>query len=496
MAFTRSSGILLHPTSLPGPYGIGDLGPQAYAWLDFLAETRCTLWQVLPLGPTGYGDSPYQCFSAFAGNTYLISLDTLLADGLLHAVDLKHLPQFPAQRVDFGSLIPWKLAVLDRAFQRFSAHSTKKLRAEFDAFQSSQAAWLDDFALFMALKEVHQGAAWTTWKPPLRDRQPQALEAVRQKHAAAIQRQAFFQFLFFRQWEALHAHARKRGIQIIGDIPIFVAHDSADVWANRQLFFLDEKGRPTVVAGVPPDYFSRNGQRWGNPLYRWDVHQADGYSWWMKRIRAVLAQVDIVRIDHFRGFCAYWEVPGRARTARKGHWAPAPGMDFFRAVQSALGDLPIIAEDLGVITPDVVELREAFGLPGMKILQFGFGSSPKDPFLPHNYPVHCVVYTGTHDNDTARGWYERVLDREKDFCRRYLARDGHDISWDMIRAVWNSVAAFALAPMQDFLSLDNKARMNYPGNPSGNWTWRMLDGVLDEMLRTRIQELNYLYDRG
>ncbi len=496
MAFTRSSGILLHPSSLPGPYGIGDLGPQAHAWLDFLAETHCSLWQVLPLGPTGYGDSPYQCFSAFAGNPYLISLDALLKDGLLTAADLEDQPDFPDGLVDFGSLIPWKLQALDRAYRRFSARPFKKLRAEFDAFQSSQSNWLEDFALFMAIKEAHQGAAWTTWKPPLRDRQPHALETARLQHADAIQRQAFRQFLFFRQWDALHAYARKRGIQIIGDIPIFVAHDSADVWANRQLFFLDDNGRPSVVAGVPPDYFSRSGQRWGNPLYRWDVHQADGYRWWLERIRAVLAQVDIVRIDHFRGFCAYWEVPGRARTARKGRWAPAPGMDFFRAVQSALGDLPIIAEDLGVITPDVVELREAFHLPGMKILQFGFGGGPQDPFLPHNYPVHCVVYTGTHDNDTALGWYQRVADKEKDFCRRYLARDGHDISWDMIRAVWGSVAAFALAPMQDFLSLDNRARMNYPGTPSGNWTWRMPDGALDEMLRARIQELNYLYLRG
>jgi 4-alpha-glucanotransferase len=495
MAFTRSSGILLHPTSLPGAYGIGDLGPQAYAWLDFLAQARCSLWQVLPLGPTGYGDSPYQCFSAFAGNPYLISPEALMKDGLLKPADLDDLPDFPAGRVDFGCLIPWKLALLDRAYQRFTARPFKKLRAAFEAFQASQAAWLDDFALFMALKEAHQGAAWVTWKPALRDRLPHALEAARQQHLTAIQRQAFRQFLFFRQWDGLHAYARKRGIQIIGDIPIFVAHDSADVWANRELFFLDQKGRPEVVAGVPPDYFSRSGQRWGNPLYRWEVHQADGYRWWLERIRGVLTQVDIVRIDHFRGFCAYWEVPGRARTARKGRWVPAPGMDFFRAIQAALGDLPIIAEDLGVITPDVVALRETFGLPGMKILQFGFGGGPQDPFLPHNYPMHCVVYTGTHDNDTARGWYERVPDGDKDFCRRYLARDGHDISWDMIRAVWSSVAAYALAPMQDFLGLDNRARMNYPGDPSGNWTWRMPDGALNEMLSVRVRELNELYDR-
>jgi 4-alpha-glucanotransferase len=495
MQFRRSSGILLHPTSLPGPYGIGEIGPRAQAWVDFLAETGCGLWQVLPLGPTGYGDSPYQCFSAFAGNPYLISLEALVKEGLLRAADFEDMPKFPAERVDFGSLIPWKQKMLDLAHHRFSHSRRAKLRQDFEAFSEEQAAWLGDFALFMALKEAHQGASWITWKSPLRDRRPEALAAARRQYDLAIQKHAFRQFIFFRQWDALHQYARKRHIQIIGDIPIFVAHDSADVWAHPELFYLDEKGRPTVVAGVPPDYFSRNGQRWGNPLYRWDRHQASGYAWWLERIRAVLRQVDIVRMDHFRGFCAYWEVPGRAKTARKGRWVPAPGMDFFRKVQANLGDLPVIAEDLGVITPDVVELRETFGLPGMKILQFGFGGGPKDPFLPHNYPVHCVVYTGTHDNDTARGWYERVPAHEADFYRRYLARDGHDVSWDMIRAAWASVAVFALAPMQDFLSLGNEARMNYPGNPSGNWTWRFTEGALDEMLRVRIQELNYLYDR-
>jgi len=338
-----------------------------------------------------------------------------------------------------------------------------------------------------------------TWKAPLRDRQPEALAAARSQHAEAVERHAFRQFVFFRQWDAVHQAARKRKIQIIGDIPIFVAHDSADVWAHPELFFLDPKGRPTVVAGVPPDYYSASGQLWGNPLYRWDVHQASGYAWWLERIRAVLRQVDIVRIDHFRGFCAYWEVPGRAKTARYGHWVPAPGMDFFRTIQSSLGDLPIIAEDLGVITPDVNELRDTFGLPGMKVLLFGFGvdygGGPDGPFLPHNYPVHSVAYTGTHDNDTVRGWYERVAESEADFYRRYLARDGHDVSWDLIRAVWSSVAVFALAPLQDLLSLGNEARMNYPGNPSGNWTWRVREEALDVMLRGRLQDLNYLYYR-
>jgi len=301
--------------------------------------------------------------------------------------------------------------------------------------------------------------------------------------------------LFFRQWAEVHEHARQEGIRIIGDIPIFVAHDSADVWANPGLFYLDKAGQPTIVAGVPPDYFSPTGQLWGNPLYRWDVHKANGYEWWLRRIRSVLEMVDIVRIDHFRGFAAYWEVPGDAPTAQTGRWVPGPGKHFFEAVRSALGDLPIIAEDLGVVTPDVSDLRDSMGLPGMKIVQFAFSGDPADPFLPHNYSEHCVVYTGTHDNDTARGWYERINDVEKDFYRRYLARDGHDVSWDMIRAAWSSVAVLALAPIQDFLSLGNEARMNYPGNPSGNWQWRMPAETISELLRNRIKETNYIYRR-
>jgi 4-alpha-glucanotransferase len=499
MHYRRSSGILLHPTSLPGPHGIGDIGPRAHAWLDFLAEAGCSLWQVLPLGPTGYGDSPYQCFSAFAGNPYLISLEALVAEGLLQQADLADLPDFPADRVDYGRLIPWKQRMLDLAYRRFIRSKRRRLHQDFAAFRQEQSAWLEDFALFMALKEAHGGAAWKSWDAPLRDRQRQALAEARGLHAEAVERHAFRQFIFFRQWDALHKHARKRKIQIIGDIPIFVAHDSADVWAHPELFFLDARGRPTVVAGVPPDYYSSTGQLWGNPLYRWEVHQATGFAWWLERIRAVLRQVDIVRIDHFRGFCAYWEVPGRARTARNGRWVPAPGKEFFQAIQSSLGDLPIIAEDLGVITPDVDELRETFGLPGMKVLLFGFGvgygGGPDGPFLPHNYPVHCVAYTGTHDNDTVRGWYERVSPEEADFYRRYMARDGHDVSWDFIRAVWGSVAVLALAPMQDLLSLGNEARMNYPGNPSGNWTWRLPQGALNGMLQARLREMNYLYYR-
>lgn len=495
MKFERSSGILLHPSSLPGSFGIGDIGPQAQRWLDFLAEVGCRLWQVLPLGPTGYGDSPYQCFSAFAGNPYLVSPEALLASGLLHSNDLVNPPLFSGDRVDYGAIIPWKLGLLDRAFNHFQHTAPSELTGEFETFQSQASSWLADFALFMAIKEAHGGKPWTTWEPHLRDREAQAIADFRAGHSVAIQRQVFRQFVFFKQWNQLRQKADKLGIKIIGDIPIFVAHDSADVWANRDLFYLDEIGNPTVVAGVPPDYFSPTGQLWGNPLYRWDIHTRHGYAWWLDRLQSVLSLVDFVRLDHFRGFAGYWEVPGGAPTAEKGRWVKAPGVDFFKRVREALGDLPIIAEDLGVITPDVEALRTSLGLPGMKILQFAFGGGPKDLFLPHNYPQKCVVYTGTHDNDTARGWYERVPEGERDFYQRYLARDGSDVAWDMIRACWASVAVFALAPLQDFLNLGNEARMNYPGNPSGNWTWRMSADSLDEDLTRRIKELNNLYDR-
>jgi len=495
MKFERLSGILLHPTSLPGPYGIGDIGPEAFKWLEFLDAAGCGLWQVLPLGPTGYGDSPYQCFSAFAGNPYLISPDSLMEDGLLTADDLANRPLLPADHVDFGKVIVWKLSLLDRAFNRFQQGISANLRAEYDAFCAAQADWLDDFALFMALKEVHGGASWVNWEAPLRDRKATALRQALQKHRLDVQRQIFRQFIFFRQWQALRSRAQALGIQIIGDIPIFVAHDSADVWVQRELFYLDAEGNPTVVAGVPPDYFSPTGQLWGNPLYRWDVHRASGYAWWLARIRSVLALVDIIRLDHFRGFAAYWEVPAGNPTAEIGRWVRGPGKDLFETVRAALGELPIIAEDLGVITPDVVELRDGLGLPGMKIFQFAFANDASDPFLPHNYPRHCVVYTGTHDNDTAWGWYQRVDEKEKDFFRRYVARDGRDVAWDMIRAVWSSVATFALAPMQDVLGLDNTARMNYPGNPSGNWSWRMSANALDDALCARLKEFNTLYLR-
>jgi 4-alpha-glucanotransferase len=495
MKFKRASGILLHPTSLPGHYGIGDIGPAAWRWIAFLSSARCGYWQVLPLGPTGYGDSPYQAFSAFAGNPYLISPDHLLEEGILLPEDIANRPEFPNDRVDYGPVIQWKLALLDTAYRRFREGTFQALKAELAHFQASQAAWLEDFALFMALKEAHGGAPWPTWETALRDRDPDALMEARKRYAEAVESQIFRQFIFFRQWNALRDYAHSQGVQIIGDIPIFVAHDSADVWSHPELFYLDEQGNPTVVAGVPPDYFSPTGQLWGNPLYRWDVHAGQEYSWWIDRFRSVLEMVDVVRLDHFRGFAGYYEVPGGAKTAEHGRWVAGPGKPFFEAIRKALGELPIIAEDLGVITPDVVELREYFDLPGMKIFQFAFDSGPDDPFLPHKYSQNMVVYTGTHDNDTARGWYERVSEADRDFYRRYMNRDGSDVAWDMIRGAWMSVADLALAPMQDFLNLGNEARMNYPGRLGGNWTWRMPDGAASSQLADRIRELNYLYQR-
>ena len=495
MKFKRASGILLHPTCLPGPYGIGDLGQAAIQWIDWLADTGCKLWQVLPLGPTGYGDSPYQCFSAFAGNPYLISPDTLMQEDLLHPNDLVEQLHFAPGQVDFGVLIPWKLNLLERAFKRFLTGQSASLKQDFDVFCKENSAWLDDYALFMAIKESQGGGSWEGWPEPLRRREAGALANARSTLANAILRFSFYQFIFFRQWKTIHDHASQKGVEIIGDIPIFVASDSADVWSHQDLFFLDGDLKPTVVAGVPPDYFSPTGQLWGNPLYRWEAHKASGYKWWLERLRAILRTVDIVRIDHFRGFAGYWEIPAGNPTAEHGRWVPGPGADFFKEVQASLGDdLPIIAEDLGVITQDVVALRDGFSLPGMKILQFAF-SGPDNPFLPHSYPQNCVVYTGTHDNDTARGWYAQAPEPEKDFARRYFRIDGSNFTWDMIRAAWSSTGVFALAPLQDFLDLGSEARFNYPSRLGGNWEWRLTTDGLTDDLREKIRELNWLYKR-
>lgn len=496
MTFTRSSGILLHPTSLPGPYGIGDLGPQAYCFVDWLSSAGCKLWQTLPLGPTGYGDSPYQCFSAFAGNPYLISPEELLKDGLLHESDLEPLKDLPGSHVDFGPMIPKKLDVLQKVFARFQS-DPGPLREPFDFFCAENAFWLDDFSLFMAIKDAYGGGAWNGWPEELRNRVNAPIVKARKDLAESISRYSFYQFLFFRQWNNLHSYTKEKGIQIIGDIPIFVAYDSADVWANPELFFLDETGNPTVVAGVPPDSFSATGQLWGNPLYDWEKHQKENYAWWLSRVRASLTLMDIIRFDHFRGFAGYYEIRAGEPTAENGRWVSAPGKDFFHAVDKfmkeelGLSELPIIAEDLGLITPDVIKLLKEFDFPGMKILQFGF-SGPDNPFLPHNYVPNAVAYTGTHDNETSMSWYHTATDHEKDFANHYLGVDGHDFAWDLIRAIWKSVAVFSIAPMQDVLNLGGEARMNFPSRLGGNWSWRMDEDDMREDLAAGLRDLNWL----
>ena len=490
------SGILLHPTSLPGRYGVGSMNQAAYDWVDFLRRTRQSLWQVLPLGPTGYGDSPYQSFSSFAGNPYLISLEDLARDGLLDHSVLDHAPDFPEKRVDFGAIYNWKRPVLRQAAERFSERATPEQQAEFNLFCRENADWLEDFALFMALKDAHDGAPWTQWEMPLRSRQPAALAQAVAQHTAAIHAHKFNQWLFYRQWLQLKAYANQHEIQIIGDIPIFVALDSADTWTNPGEFFLDDEYQPTVVAGVPPDYFAATGQLWGNPLYRWDVMRKNGYAWWLRRIRAVLRLYDLVRVDHFRGFAGYWEVPASEKTAENGQWVKGPGADFFEVVQRELGDLPIIAEDLGEITPDVIDLRDRFNLPGMKVLQFAFSTDASDKFLPHNYTSNFIVYSGTHDNDTTRGWYEKSsTPEERDYFRRYLRTDGSDPAWSMIDVAFRSVAVIAIVPLQDALNLDTRARMNLPGTSSGNWTWRFRAVQLTAHIEWRLQEATTIYGR-
>ncbi len=496
MQVERQSGVLLHPTSLPGRYGIGSLNRAAYEWVDFLAATRQSLWQVLPLGPTGYGDSPYQSFSSFAGNPYLISLEELADDGLLNAAELANAPDFPADRVDFGAIYTWKLGVLARVAANFASHSPADLREAFDRFCVDQADWLDDFALFMALKDAHNGASWNQWEMPLRGRDPKAIAKAALDHAEAIHRHRFNQWLFFNQWTRLKAYANEQGIQVVGDIPIFVAMDSSDAWTNPDEFFLDDEYHPTVVAGVPPDYFAETGQLWGNPLYRWDAMAKNGYAWWLRRIRAALRVYDMVRIDHFRGFAGYWEVPAGEKTAVNGRWVKGPGAPFFEVVKRELGDLPIIAEDLGEITPDVIALRDGFDLPGMKVLQFAFSTDASDKFLPHNFRPGFVVYSGTHDNDTTRGWYERsATDHERDHFRRYCRTDGNDAAWTLVELAFRSVAVIAVVPLQDLLNLGSEARMNLPGRADGNWTWRFRTEQLTPLLRARLLEATTLYGR-
>ncbi len=499
MRFKRAAGVLLHPTSLPSRYGIGDFGAAAYRFIDFLIESRQSLWQTLPLGPTGYADSPYQCFSAFAGNPLLISPDRLVAEGYLPATAVTSVPSFPNFAVEYGPVITYKMDLLRQAFAHFQQQGTPEQHQALATFCEEHAYWLDDYALFMALKNEHmhhEGGVWSTWPQEIALREPKAMKRWGKKLANKVALHRFLQFLFFKQWLELKAYANIRGIQIIGDIPIFVAYDSADVWANPDLFFLDEAGKPTAIAGVPPDYFSETGQRWGNPLYRWGKMKANEYAWWEKRLDMSFVQADIVRIDHFRGFDAYWEIPANEPTAVVGRWVKGPGAHFFKTMQEKLGELPLIAEDLGVITPDVEALRDHFKFPGMKILQFGFGGEHNSDFLPHNFGRSCVVYTGTHDNETTVGWYHNASEGERDHARRYMAISGHDVAWDMIRLAYSSVANTAVIPMQDLLSLGNEARMNFPGKVGGYWRWRFRADALAEHLVYRLREITELYGRA
>jgi 4-alpha-glucanotransferase len=485
----------LHPTSLPGGYGIGELGELAYRFVDFLVESGQSIWQVLPLGPTGYGDSPYACFSALAGNPLLINLNWLAAEGDIDPSDLREAPEFPIDEVDFGPLISFKNAILHRAARTFRETADPARRETFAKFCAEHADWLEDYALFMALKDAHDGAVWNTWEWELVSRQPEALSAWRARLDEAVYAQRYMQYQFFRQWDALKRYANDKGIQIMGDAPIFVAYDSVDVWANPDLFYLDEDRLPTVVAGVPPDYFSETGQLWGNPIYRWDVMEEQDFAWWISRIRQMLTLVDLIRLDHFRGFAAYWEVPAGETTAINGQWADGPGATFFNALKRTLGELPIIAEDLGHITPDVHELRDQFNLPGMKILQFGFMTDASNRDLPHNYNRNSVAYTGTHDNDTTVGWFESREEKERENILRYLGPLSEPIHWTMIRQLYRSVSDVAITPLQDLLGLGTEARMNTPGKFGGNWTWRFQADALTEELQGRMLSLSRTYGR-
>jgi 4-alpha-glucanotransferase len=495
MKWPRASGILAHPTAFPGRFGVGDLGPGALTMLDFLHRARQTLWQVLPLGPTGYGNSPYALLSAFAGNPLLISPERLLEENLLTPADLERAPIGREDRVDFGAVGRWKAELLRVSYARFEQAASHTLREEFSSFRAEQADWLDEFALFMALKDKHDGVSWVDWAAPYASRDPDALAAARETLADEIATHRYAQFLFFRQWGAIREEARKRGISIIGDLAIFVAHDSADVWANQRLFKLDRHGAPLVVAGVPPDYFSPTGQRWGNPIYRWDLMAADGYAWWIARVRQALELADIIRLDHFRGFEAHWEIPGANPTAESGRWVEGPGAALFEAIQEALGEAPFIAEDLGVITPPVRELRRRFGFPGMRVMQFGFDDGAASHHLPHHASAASVLYTGTHDNDTSAGWFAKLKAPQRAYTLRYLDTDAAHVPLSMIRAAQASVAQLVIAPLQDALGLGSEARMNYPSRADGNWEWRCPERLLTAEITGRLARYVDLYDR-
>lgn len=503
--FQRASGILLHPSSLPSRFGIGDLGPGTLEFLTFLRESGQNYWQMLPLGPTGFGDSPYQCFSAFAGNTLLISPESLLSEGLLDEKDVSDVPEFSAARVDFGSVIEFKKKILSRAFEKFS-QASGELKTELGAFCELHCAWLDDYALFRAIKHERGSRPWYEWEDELKFRRASAVESAKVELSESVLREKFFQFLFFRQWNSLRSQARAMGIEVIGDIPIFVAMDSADVWRNPSQFKTREDGTPRVVAGVPPDFFSRTGQLWGNPVYDWDRMRDEGFRWWIDRMRHMFDMYDVVRIDHFRGFIATYEIPAGDDTAEHGEWVGVPGRDLFSTLKWVFGNLPLIAEDLGFITGEVNALRQEFGFPGMRVLQFGFGGDAASHDLPHNYDFNSVAYTGTHDNDTVKGWFESRpknasedemarWTREREFCLEYLGTRGGEINWDFIRTVLASVSGLSIIPLQDLLGSGSEARMNYPSTREGNWQWRYGAGDLAPELAERLLKLTRLFGR-
>jgi 4-alpha-glucanotransferase len=495
MKFPRSSGILLHPTSLPGPYGSGDLGASAYHFIDWLVSAGQTLWQMLPLGPAGMANSPYMSISAFAGNPLLIDLQELCTQGWLAQDELSNKSFENTTKIDYQAVSKFRMDNLLKASEKFFLHQNEKGQKEFEKFCKAEKSWLDDYVLFQALNQQHGWKEWTSWEEDLVHRTPAALKKARIELKELIDFYKFTQWCFARQWHTLKDYAHKRNVQLVGDIPIFVAHHSADVWSNPKDFYLDEKGMPTIVAGVPPDYFSEDGQRWGNPLYRWNVMKRQQYGWWIERFRRTFDLFDILRIDHFRGFEAYWEIPAHEKTARIGRWVKGPGEDLFKTVKHILGTLPIIAEDLGVVTPEVVALREKFNFPGMKVLQFAFSTDSNDVFLPHNFERRFVVYSGTHDNDTTKGWYEKAPERERDFVRRYCKTDGHEINWDLIKAALQSVAVMAILPFQDVLDLGSEGRMNYPGTVDGNWEWRFTWNLVRPDIAPRLLELSTLYGR-
>jgi 4-alpha-glucanotransferase len=478
----RASGLLLHVTSLPSAYGVGDVGPAALTWVDRLVETGQSWWQALPLGPTGYGNSPYQPLSSFAGNPLLVSPDWLIQDELLEASDCDD-HSFDPSAVDYDSVIPFKQRLLEKAWRNFRAGARPDLRRAYEQFRSDQAHWLEDYALFRALKGRFDNAYYLEWPAELVRRDPATLDRVQRELAEQIDHFCFAEFLLYRQVERLKAYAHSKSLGLIGDLPIFVSPDSSDVWANPELFLLDEQSRPRFLAGVPPDYFSPQGQFWGNPVYNWEALRQYGYRWWIDRLRSLLAHVDVIRLDHFRGFAAAWHVPAGAPTAQSGVWVAGPGADFFRAVQRELGGLPFIAEDLGMITPEVYELRDQFHLPGMRVLQFAFDGNPDNPYLPGNYTTNSVVYTGTHDNPTTRGWFEGLPDEQRQNLWRYLRcqqTTSSETAPALMELAWSSTAVLAMAPLQDLLNLGKEARMNVPGRADGNWRWRCTQEMLSD----------------